>query len=68
MGMHDKRESKNIGESVRDAQDSSEDLVNENLGCGHKECRPPSKLKGYLCHTMSCVHDPTPKLHPPSQS
>ncbi|RDY02678.1 hypothetical protein CR513_13821, partial [Mucuna pruriens] len=69
MGMHNKRDSRNIGESVEVHKiQSSEDLMNENLGRGHRECHPPSKLKDYICHTVNCVKDLTPKLHPPSQS
>ncbi|RDX91208.1 hypothetical protein CR513_26850, partial [Mucuna pruriens] len=54
--------------SLTNLEWSSEDLVNENLGCGHRECRPLSKLKDYICHIVNCVKDPTPKLHPSSQS
>ncbi|RDX94429.1 hypothetical protein CR513_23197, partial [Mucuna pruriens] len=66
MGMHDEGIVETLEEVL--GMHKIEDLVNENLGCGPMEHCPPSKLKGYICHTMSCVKDPTPKLHPPSQS
>ncbi|RDX66472.1 hypothetical protein CR513_54764, partial [Mucuna pruriens] len=47
---------------------SSEDLVNENLGHDHWKHFPPSKLKDYICHIVSYIKDLIPKLHPPSQS
>lgn len=80
MGMHDARGSRSIEESVGNTQDviltqrqSVEDLmstphVNEQLGRGHRERHPPSKLKDYICHTVSCANDPTPESHPQSQS
>lgn len=60
MDTHDARGSRNIEESVGDAQDviltqrqSGEDSmstphVNEQLGRGHRERRPPSKLQEEL--------------------
>lgn len=42
--------------------------MNEQLGRGHRERRPPRKLQDYICHTVSCANDPTPMSHPPSQS
>lgn len=78
IDIHGESRSKNIDESVRDAQGvtstptkSNKDLVstlheNEQLGCGHRECCPSSKYKDFICHTVSCAKDPTSKSHQPS--
>ncbi|RDX62690.1 hypothetical protein CR513_58954, partial [Mucuna pruriens] len=64
MGIHHERESRNIGENFRNAKDSSGDLVNENLGRGHRVRRPLSKFKVYIFHTMSYIKDLTLKYEP----